>query len=677
MNKKLGIVLLVCALTFSLYIASQKKQNSGLKLYWFIPDGLRAEPNVMNIYKWARDGKLPNIKKLMDSGTYGYSRPTFPSHTPINFATLLTGSYPKTHGIDDGPMRTIGASLDKIAIPGFRSTSRKVPAIWSTLEEAHMKVDVLSVPGSTPPEIEKGVVLRGRWGGWGADFFALNFETKGDLSQRIKQGLASRLFYAGAQLTQYNDAQIAHGWAKPPISYSPAYDVTLTGWNGTVYGYIYDSTNDNVVNYDRMAFSSNKKMVFANLKPGEWSEWQPITLTWTVGDKKIPVDTQVRATVIKLGQDGFYRVRLYYNNLNKYIAQPPESADIMTKEVGPMVDFVDNFPFQLGYYPEDKKTFLQEANMSFDWHTKAVSALVKQFSPDAVIHDIYTPNQMLTAPWWMGYVDPQSETYKKASETQKKQAYDEIFEMYKRIDTMIGEVLKVADSNTYVVFSSDHGNIPLNTYVNLNNLFAKKGWLKFTIDSQTGEPIVDWKNTQVIYLKMAHVYINPNGLEGIYTRASGPAYEALRSEVEQTLKNLKDVNGQKPLVEVTQWEQARDFLQMDPDRAGDLVIANAPGYGWSENMSEDLTLFEKAKEGGYKQAVDPNIPGMWTPFMISGPGIKQNNFLGDKPINHIDQYPTIMKALEIKSPSFVEGKALPIFMNKIERGIDLLLRKLY
>lgn len=198
MNKKLGIVLLVCALTFSLYIASQKKQNSGLKLYWFIPDGLRAEPNVMNIYKWARDGKLPNIKKLMDSGTYGYSRPTFPSHTPINFATLLTGSYPKTHGIDDGPMRTIGASLDKIAIPGFRSTSRKVPAIWSTLEEAHMKVDILSVPGSTPPEIEKGVVLRGRWGGWGADFFALNFETKGDLSQRIKQGLASRLFYAGA-----------------------------------------------------------------------------------------------------------------------------------------------------------------------------------------------------------------------------------------------------------------------------------------------------------------------------------------------------------------------------------------------------------------------------------------------------------------------------------------------
>jgi len=655
-----AIVFILILIGGTVYFTTQKRETK-LKLYWFIPDGLRAEPNTFNIYRWAKEGKLPNIKKMMDQGTYGFTKPTFPSHTPINFATLLTGSYPSTHGIDDGPMRTIGATLDKIAVPGFRSTSRKVPAIWKTLEDVGMKVDILSVPGSTPPEINKGVVLRGRWGGWGADFFALNFETKGNLEQRVKQGLAAKLFFTGAQLTQYNDATPASGWTNAPTTYSPAYDVMMKGWNGTVYGYIYDSTNDGKANYDRMSFSKDKKVIFADISPGEWSNWEPITLTWKVGDKTTPVDTEVKVTVIKLGENGFYRVRLYYNNLNKYIAFPPESSDAMVRAIGPMIDFVDNFPFQLVYYPEDKKTFIQEASMSFDWHTKAVGTMVSQFNPDVIIHDIYTPNQMLTAPWWMGYVDPQSDTYKTATVAQKKQASNEVLDMYKRIDTMIGEILKVSGSNTYVVFTSDHGNIPLNKYVNLNNLFAQKGWLKFTIDPMTGEPVIDWKNSTVMYLKMAHVYINPNGLDGIYKRASGPEYEILRAEVAAALNELADENGQKPLVEVTKWENAKEFLQMDPDRVGDLVIANAPGYGWSENMTNDLVLFTKATESGYKQAVDPNVPGMWAPFMMMGPGIKRNNYLGDKPINHVDQYPTIMNALKVKSPNFVQGKVLPIF----------------
>ncbi len=658
--KKFGLVILILLLVgwfgFQTY---QNNVKNNLKLYWFIPDGTRAEPGLFNIYKWANEGKLPNIKKLMTMGSYGFSKPTFPSHTPVNFATLLTGSLPEVHGIDDGPMHTIGQPLDKITVPGFRSTSRKVPAIWKTLEDAGMKVAILSVPGSTPPEINKGVVLRGRWGGWGADFFALNFETKGDLVQRIKQGLAAKLFYAGAPLTQYIDAQPAQGWEKPPKSYSPANEVTMVGWGTPVYAYIYDSTDDHKTNYDRVAFSKDKKTIFADIAPGNWTNWEPITLKWKSGNSTINVNSDVKAAVIKIDNSGFYRIRLFYNNLNQYIAFPPESADIMTKAAGPMVDFVDNFPFQLGYYPEDKKIFMDEAAMSFDWHTKAIGALVDQFHPNVVIHDIYTPNQMLTSQYLMPYFDPKSLLYKTASAAQKKEASDEVFDMYRKLDNMIGEIIKHAGSNTYIVFSSDHGNIPLNRYVNLNNFFAQKGWLKFTIDPKTGEPIVDWAHSTVIYLKMAHVYINPNGLAGNYQRASGPAYEQLRQQVIDALLSLQDENGVKPVVDITKWEDVGKELNLDPNRAGDLVIANYPGYGWSEDMSNDLSIFVSPEiDGGYKQAVDPNVPGMWTPFMIAGPGIKKNNFIGDTPITHIQQYPTIMKALGEKIPSFVQGKPL-------------------
>ena len=99
--------------------AVKTTENENVKLYWFIPDGVRAEPDLFNIYKWANEGKLPNIKKMMDNGTYGYSKPVFPTHTPVNFATLLTGTMPHTHGVADGPMHTEGNPLNKVSVGRF------------------------------------------------------------------------------------------------------------------------------------------------------------------------------------------------------------------------------------------------------------------------------------------------------------------------------------------------------------------------------------------------------------------------------------------------------------------------------------------------------------------------------------------------------------------------------
>ena len=669
-NKIFLFILLVFVLAAGVFLYYRKSlvkktkspASQALKLYWFIPDGMRAEPNLFNIYQWAREGKLPNIKKLMDRGSYGFSYPNFPSHTPANFAALLTGAYADVNGVDDGPMREIGKPLDKVAVAGFRSVAKKVPPIWKTLEENGMKVAILSIPGSTPPEIEKGVVLRGRWGGWGADFNSINFETKGNLAQRIKQGRAVKLFYFGAPLTQYLNGQLPMGWKSTPQSYSTPVEVPLTAWGATVYAYIYDSTNDGKKNYDKVLISQDKEHFLGNLKQGEWTNWSPITLKWRNGDSEVPVNTSFKTALIKLDNDGFFRVRMEYDNLNKYVAQPGEAATAMEKDLGPMVDFADNYPAQLIYYPEDKKIFQDEADMSFTWHTGAVSSLIKNFSPNVIIHDIYTPNQMLTSKWWMGYIDPSSTKYNNVSSQERSKLWDEVGAMYKRLDGIIGQILDNAGDNTYIVLSSDHGAVPLNRIVKLNNLFAKKGWLKFTIDPKTGEPIIDWANSTVIYLKMAHVYINPNGLAGNYQRASGQAYEKLRNEVRQALVDLKDENGNKPLAEVETWEDAKQFMKLDPARDGDLVIANAPGFGWDEEMSSDLKIFAEPSVTGYKQAIKAkDVPGMWTPFMIAGPGIKSNNFMGNAPVTIIDQYPTIMTALKVKIPSFVQGKALPVF----------------
>ncbi len=635
------------------------------KLYWFIPDGMRADPDLFNIYKWAEEGKLPHIKRMMDRGSYGYATPVFPSHTPVNFATLLTGQLPKKHLIADGPMHVEGKPLNRIALGGFSSAAKKSEPIWVTLEKSNKNVFVLSIPGSTPPELEKGVTIRGRWGGWGADFHAINFEERGSNRMQYSQGRNARLFTAGPPLTKYVASdKVDKDWHHLPKTFSPPKQVELSNYGSTLYAYIYDSTNDHSVNYDRILFSHDKKKHIMDLRKGEWSGWEPIALSWAVGGEIRKIDTFFKIKIIKLDENGFFRVRFLYDNLNEYIVQPSYISKSLHDHVGPMIDFVDNFPPQLIYYPEDKITFIEEMNMSFEWHTNAVKHILGEFKPDILISDNYSPNQMLTSRWWMGHIDPESDRYKSISRKEREMLWEEVLEMYKKLDRIVGALLDKADEDTFVVLSSDHGACPWNKSVRLNNLFARKGWLKFTLNKETGEPLIDWNNSKVVYLKMDNIYISPSGLAGDWRRASGEAYEKLRDEVIQVLENLKDPEtGGHPVSRITKAEDVEKHLDLPKKRVGDLVVGNVCGYGWEEEMTDNEEIFSIPLESGYKQAIfPPDEKCLWTPFIISGPGVKKS-YKMKNPSQLQDQYPTIMYLLGEKPGTDVDGKILKEILN--------------
>ena len=103
------------------------------------------------------------------------------------------------------------------------------------------------------------------------------------------------------------------------------------------------------------------------------------------------------------------------------------------------------------------------------------------------------------------------------------------------------------------------------------------------------------------------------------------------------------------------WEDVGRVLKLPADRTGDLVVANKPGYGWAEDITSDLRLFETPLETGYKQAIFADrVKGLWTPFIIVGKGIKKNYAL-KKPVKHVDQLPTILRAMNVDLPAGVEG----------------------
>lgn len=636
---------------------------ASLSLYWFVPDGMRAEPGLFNIYRWAGEGRLLNIRRLMQRGTYGFCKPAFPSHTPANFACLFTGCYPERHGVNDGPMRTEGAPLAQVSVAGFSSTAKKVEPLWVTLEKAlDCPITLLSVPGSTPPELNRGVTIRGRWGRGGADFHAVNFQDGDDAALPRPDSSAARLFYLGAPLTQYVQKQPAHGWHLPLASHSPPWELTLTAWGAPLHAALLDSTDNDRPDYDRLLLSRDKQTLLASLRRGQWSDWLPITVKWQVAQPKLEQEepTSVRVKVIRLETNGCVRLRLLFDNLNPFQTEPAFVAGELQRGVGLMVDFVDNFPPQLIYCPEDKETFLEEAEQSLTWHADAVPFILRQYRPRVSIHDTYTPNQMLTSRWWLGYLDPDSDRYDQVNAAQREQLWREVHELYRKLDVIIGRLLDHANAQTYVVVSSDHGAVPLNQQVRLNNLFAREGLLKFHVDERTGAKVIDWARTKVVYIQMQSVFLHPEGLAGNWRRGSGPAYEALRSRVKRLLLDLRDAHGVRPVEQVSEWEQAGSEFRLMAERAGDLILANRAGYGWTEELSPDLGLFSVPLIAGYKQALLPGkTPGVWTPFLIAGPGVKPGHFLGNEPVDIVDQCPTLLRALGVAAPAWMQGKVLP------------------
>lgn len=644
-----------------------------IRLYWFIPDGLRAEPVTFKIFEWARAGKLPNLKRLMEEGSYGYSVPVFPGHTPTNFATLMTGTTPDVHGIADGPMRIEGYPLQMVSKGGFTSQAKKVPPFWYTLEQNKFLVSLLSIPGSTPPELNEGITIKGRWGGWGIEFPSINFHSEGDEKLQVETGLNKRVFNFGSELTKFMSTTAPKNWSLKVKSFSPERELNLLNWRAPLYGLVYDSSDDGVENYDRVMFSKDKKTIFSDLQEGQWGEWLPISLSWELKNdyniytpkkmewerdaSSVDIDTDVKIKIIKLGKKDYFRIRLVYDHLNEFLVKPSYLYEDIKKSTGPAVDFVDNYPPQLIYLNEDKKTFLEESQFSFDWHNKMTDYMMKQFGSDVIVQSIYTPNQMLTSRWWLPFVDPKSPKYNQVNESEREILWNEVLGMYQNIDRILGTVLKNADEKTYIVFSSDHGAVPLYKEVRLNNLFAKKGWLKFKYSKKTGEYEIDWARTKVVFLQMDNIYIHPDGLDKVYHHASGPVYEALRAEVMEELNKLTDSNGIKPLAQVLKREQA-SLLFLPPDRTGDLIVANTAHYVWVEDVSDDLILFKDSLKGGYKQGILPGREiGMWTPFVIKGPGVKKG-FQLEKAIDHIDQYATILKLLKIEAPKHNKGRVL-------------------
>src|SRR5438105_1225617 len=131
--------------------------------------------------RFINEGKLPNLAKLRERGTFKKLRTTFPAISPVAWSTFMTGVNPGKHNIYDflgrdlnnylpflssaeirGPKRSV--KIGKYVIPLGKPTvkgMRHGTPFWHWLGKAGIFCSVIRVPVTFPPEKFDGVLLSG------------------------------------------------------------------------------------------------------------------------------------------------------------------------------------------------------------------------------------------------------------------------------------------------------------------------------------------------------------------------------------------------------------------------------------------------------------------------------------------------------------------------------------
>jgi hypothetical protein len=229
------------------------------------------------------EGALPNFKKFMETGSYmteGYNLPTV---TPPSWATICTGAYPRTHGVEDYYYYVEGRSLEhKQTVQAFGSEILTAQTIWDRWDKDGKKCIVVNYPMAWPSKMKNGVMVMGE----GISPAETRWMEEGNAHREFlasESVISSDFFPMGVQAS----FDKARGWANLPECDEPleftvdmAFKESMSPLeNQTWYGLCWESGDDG---FDTFALCPEKdySKAFFTITTGKWSA--PVVHDFTV-----------------------------------------------------------------------------------------------------------------------------------------------------------------------------------------------------------------------------------------------------------------------------------------------------------------------------------------------------------------------------------------------------------
>jgi len=604
-------------------------------------------PIAPRLYRFARDGDLPNLKRLIENGVYAENcLVPYPTITSSNWTTIATGAWPGTHGVTGYSVHIPGDPLDAIH-DGFDSADNTSETLWEAAEREGRRSIIFDWPASWPPKISSGVVIGG--GGVGINSWRVSHH-----NERAGVSIASYQLFTTEELPFATRIELreAESWrglgderclqADLELSYDAppqpsANRVEPKRWQLLVM----DSDGRG---FDRAVLSETKDVekAFATLRPGEWSD----TIVQGFETAQGEMEGAFRCKLLELSPDG-RSISLYVTIINalRGWSYPESVAAEISFEEGLPSPRDGYLPLLLGWI--DLDTFLEVAELQHIWTANAVSYLLKNkewdlffmhaHCPDWMYHTFSTEIEPLTNP------DPE-----------RRARYEEAeLSLYRSLDLMIGRILSCGGESPLVFVVSDHGAKASTKAFRVSRILVDAGLTVLTNEKVTPElPSfghtsegfeVDWSRTKAYAQRACYIYVNLKGRDPHGIVDPEREYEDVRTRIIQELYDYTDPDtGLKPVSLALKREDAR-VLGLYGDRVGDIVYALNPQFG--------------GEHGNFLPATEHGVGSMRGFLAISGPGIARNRVI-ERNVWLTDIAPTICHLADLPIPSQAEGSVI-------------------
>jgi 2',3'-cyclic-nucleotide 2'-phosphodiesterase (5'-nucleotidase family) len=662
---------------------------------FFVADGMRQD--LVETYAGQR--MMPTIAKLLRSGAKaadGGLLTEAPPNTGAGWYSLATGAWPGVHGSTNNTFHINGAPFGN-RTGSFDAGVLQAETLAQAAERGGKKVAQIEWAGGrngtiNGPTIDFHTFFSGR--GVATNYIGTTddaaFVASFGLQFDHPAGFAGQAAFPGAAPTD------ASGWTNVPNSYSPAKEMRLRVIDFGVdkYGfnaYLFDSTNDGKINYDRVLFSPTKDgaNAVATLRRGQWGDVKVKIVDGALAGKTAGLLLKVE----ELAGD-LTKVRLYHTSVSRANASWPTWPG----ESGFTGDFAEyvaqTFPTSMaadfavlesGIVSEE--TYVEQGLYWETGHQPMIRYVLKKYKPDLAMIGYPTTDEFQHQ--FLGLITPKLPT------GAPNPAYDDvqvngtpdgrvaqrtafIKRAYRGADETLALVksLMPDDSDTFV--SSDHGFAPQFLAIDASKVLVDLGLLSRPQTSNcrpaTGETIGKAKacwagGTVQIYLNLAGR--DPAG--GGFQQVAAVDEAATVAQIKAAYLALSDPNDWTGDAQPEGWKMIdRAYTKAEaryipngpnstadmahPTRTGDLVVFAYPPYQFDAETPGTLVARSAFfGQHGYVPDVQnfaANV-NMRATFIAGGGSIRPNVVASG--IRTIDLAPTLAYLLDIPEPQQSQG----------------------
>lgn len=673
------------------------------KAVFFAADGLRQDL----VAQYAARGLMPTMASFLKNGASATGNGLLtqaPPNTGAGWYSLATGAWSGVTGSTNNTFSIVGKAFSA-RTAAFDPGTLQAETIAQSAERGGLKVAQVEWAGGanatiSGPTIDYQSTYSGR--GVATNFIGSAGQPLFDDAAFIKAfGLQfdTPAGYAGQAPFAEAAPSPAAGWTSVPPSYSAPQEMRLRVLDGGVdkYGlnaYIFDSTNDNKVNYDRVLFSWAKSgaapTAVGTLAKGKWAD-----VKVRIADgPKAGLTAGMLVKVEELAPD-LSRVRLFHTSVSRANATWPtwrgergfsgDFAEYLARKF-PTSTAADFAILEAGVTSED--TYVQQGLYWATGHLPMLQYVARTYKPDLLLVGYPTTDEFQHQ--FLGLVSP------KLPGGQANPAYDDVDldgvadgrlaarqgylrQAYQGADAALklARSLMGKDPTTFV--ASDHGFAPQFLAIDASKVLVGLGLLSRPQTSNcrpaAGETIGKAKacwagGTVQVYLNLAGRDPAGGGLQQVAANQEAATVAAIKA----AFLALSDPNdwthdgqpeGWKMIDAAYTRAEARYIPNgpgstadmAHPTRTGDLVVFSYPPYQF--DAATPGTLVAPAHffgQHGFVPAVQDlaaNV-NMRATFLAGGAGIAKARVTA----RTIDLAPTLAFLLGVPEPQFSQGRVL-------------------